>query len=137
MTRYPRNNSIAPCGEAAHSEGAAESGGRGRGHQAAEQAPPGKAGHQMDKEELLLRYECEGGESLYAEAKPLFEEALTANPGDAGLLLPYRHLLEWHGRRMIRAAAGYYQQAMDPDPGWARPRFHPLGALAAPPDAPA
>ncbi len=89
----------------------------------------------MDKEELLLRYEYEGGESLYAEAKPLFEEALTANPGDAGLLLAYGYLLECHGRRMIRAAAGYYQQAIDADPGWAKPRFQQLGALAALQDA--
>ena len=36
----------------------------------------------MDKEELLLRYECEGGEDLYAEAKPKFEEA-PGTPGPA------------------------------------------------------
>jgi hypothetical protein len=43
----------------------------------------------MDKEELLLRYECEGGEDLYAEAKPKFEAALAATPGDARLLNNY------------------------------------------------
>ena len=89
----------------------------------------------MDKEELLLRYECEGGEDLYAEAKPKFEEALAATPGDARLLNNYGYLLECHGRRMIRAAAGYYQQAIDADPDWAKPRFQQIGALSALRDA--
>jgi tetratricopeptide (TPR) repeat protein len=89
----------------------------------------------MDKEELLLRYECEGGEDLYAEAKPKFEEALAASPGDARLLNAYGYLLECHGRRMIRAAAGYYQQAIDVDPDWAKPRFQQIGALSALQDA--
>jgi hypothetical protein len=43
----------------------------------------------MDKEELLRRYESEGGEDLYAEAKPLFEAALAEHPGDARLLNAY------------------------------------------------
>lgn len=85
----------------------------------------------MDLEELLLRYECEGGEDRYAEAKPRFEAALAASPGDARLLNDYGYLLECHGRRMIRAAAGYYQQAIDADPDWAKPRFQHIGALAA------
>ena len=89
----------------------------------------------MDKEELLLRYECEGGEELYAEAKPLFEAALADSPADAGLLNAYGYLLECHGRRMIRAAAGYYQQAIDADPDWAKPRFQQIGALSALRDA--
>ncbi len=89
----------------------------------------------MDKEELLLRYECDGGEELYAEAKPRFEEALAENPGDARLLNAYGYLLECHGRRMIREAAGYYQQAIDADPGWAKPRFQQIGALSALQDA--
>jgi tetratricopeptide (TPR) repeat protein len=85
----------------------------------------------MDKEELLLRYECEGGEDLYAEAKPLFEAALAEHPGDARLLNAYGYLLECHGRRMIREAAGYFEQAIDADPDWAKPRFQHIGALAA------
>jgi tetratricopeptide (TPR) repeat protein len=89
----------------------------------------------MDKEELLLRYECEGGEDLYAEAKPKFEEALAASPGDARLLNSYGYLLECHGRRMIRAAAGYYQQAIDADPDWAKPRYQQIGVLSALQDA--
>ena len=89
----------------------------------------------MDKEELLLRYECEGGEHLYAEAKPLFEAAIAANPGDARLLNAYGYLLECHGRRMIREAAGCYQQAIDADPDWAKPRFQQIGALSALKDA--
>jgi tetratricopeptide (TPR) repeat protein len=89
----------------------------------------------MDKEELLLRYECDGGESLYAEAKPLFEDALAASPGDARLLNAYGYLLECHGRRMIRTAAGYYQQAIDADPGWPKPRFQQISALNALQDA--
>src|SRR5690348_3060777 len=86
----------------------------------------GKGRPGMDKEELLLRYECEGGEDLYAEAKPKFEEALAARPGDARLLNAYGYLLECHGRRMIRAAAGCYQQAIDADPDWAKPRFQQI-----------
>jgi tetratricopeptide (TPR) repeat protein len=89
----------------------------------------------MTKEELLLRYECDGGEELYAEAKPQFEEALAENPGDAGLLNAYGYLLECHGRRMIRTAAGYYQQAIDADPDWVKPRFQQIGALSALRDA--
>ena len=89
----------------------------------------------MDKEELLLRYECEGGEELYAEARPLFEAALADTPADARLLNAYGYLLECHGRRMIRAAAGYYQQAIDADPDWAKPRFQQIGALSALRDA--
>ena len=89
----------------------------------------------MDKEELLLRYECEGGEDRYAEAKPKFEAALAASPGDARLLNAYGYLLECHGRRMIRAAAGYFQQAIDADPDWAKPRFQQIGALGALQDA--
>jgi Flp pilus assembly protein TadD len=85
----------------------------------------------MDLDELLLRYECEGGEDLYAEAKPKFEAALETSPGDARLLKAYGYLLECHGRRMIREAAGYYSQAIDADPGWAKPRFQQIGALAA------
>src|SRR5690349_14288822 len=85
----------------------------------------------MDKEELLLRYECEGGEDLYAEAKPLFEAALAEHPGDARLLNAYGYLLECHGRRMIREAAGYFEQAVGADPDWAKPRFQHIGALAA------
>src|SRR6266702_153135 len=99
--------------------------------------PDGVTGRRsrMDKEELLLRYECDGGEELYAEAKPRFEEALAENPGDARLLNAYGYLLECHGRRMIREAAGYYQQAIDADPGWAKPRFQQIGALSALQDA--
>ena len=89
----------------------------------------------MDKEELLLRYECEGGEELYTEAKPLFEAALAGNPGDARLLNAYGYLLECHGRRMIRTAAGFYQQAIDADPDWPKPRFQQIGALSALRDA--
>jgi tetratricopeptide (TPR) repeat protein len=76
-----------------------------------------------------------GREELYAEAKPKFEEALAATPGDARLLNSHGYLLECHGRRMIRAAAGYYQQAIDADPGWAKPRFQQIGALSALQDA--
>lgn len=85
----------------------------------------------MDRDELLRRYECDGGEDLYAEAKLSFEAALAASPGDARLLNAYGYLLECHGRRMIREAAGYYQRAIDADPGWAKPRLQQLSALGA------
>ena len=38
----------------------------------------------MDNEELLLRYECKGGEDLYAEAKPEFEAVPEASPATPG-----------------------------------------------------
>jgi protein O-GlcNAc transferase len=85
----------------------------------------------MDKEELLLRYECEGGEDLYAEARLLFEVALAEHPGDARLLNAYGYLLECHGRRMIREAARYFERAIGADPDRAKPRFQHIGALAA------
>src|ERR1700751_4633113 len=85
----------------------------------------------MDKEELLRRYESEGGEDLYAKAKPKFEAALAANPGDARMLNAYGYLLECHGRRMIREAAAYFEQAINADPDWAKPRFQHISALTA------
>ncbi len=75
----------------------------------------------MDKEELLLRYECEGGEDLYAEAKPKFEEALAAAPGDPGLIEQQGSLFEATGRpgdalawwrRAAQAAPGDYGVSM-------------------------
>lgn len=36
---------------------------------------------------------------------------------------------------MIRAAAGYYQRAIDADPDWAKPRFQQISALSALKDA--
>jgi tetratricopeptide (TPR) repeat protein len=72
----------------------------------------------MDKEELLERYEADGDEGLYAEAKRHYEQALAANPGDARLLEDYGYLQECHGRRSIRAAASCYERVIEADPEW-------------------
>jgi tetratricopeptide (TPR) repeat protein len=86
---------------------------------------------EMDKEELLERYEADGDESLYAEAKRRYEQALAANPGDARLLEDYGYLQECHGRRSIRAAASCYERVIEADPEWVKPHLQLIGALAA------
>jgi tetratricopeptide (TPR) repeat protein len=85
----------------------------------------------MDKQELLERYEADGDERLYAEAKRRYEQALAANPGDAGLLEDYGYLQDCHGRRSIRAAASCYERAIEADPEWVKPHLQLIGALAA------
>ncbi len=85
----------------------------------------------MGRDELLERYEAYGGETLYVEAKRLFEEALVSNPGDARLLNQYGYLQYCRGRRAIRDAADCYQRAIDADPQWQKPHLQLIGALAA------
>jgi tetratricopeptide (TPR) repeat protein len=85
----------------------------------------------MDKDELLERYEAYGDESLYAEAKRLYERAVADGSGDAHLLNQYGYLQECHGRRSIGAAAAYYERAIAADPGWEKPHFHLISALTA------
>ena len=66
-------------------------------------------------EELLERYEAYGDESVYAEAKRHYEQAL-AGDGDARVLHEFGYLQECHGRRSIRAAVDCYERAIAADP---------------------
>jgi len=85
----------------------------------------------MDKQEPRERYEATGEERFYEQAKPLYEQALARDPGDAGLLREYGYLLECHGRYAIRAAITHYQQAVDADPRSQKTHLQLIGALAA------
>ena len=60
-------------------------------------------GRQGEMEELLERYEAGGDESVYAEARRSYEQALAAD-GDARLLMEFGYLQELHGSRSIGAA---------------------------------
>lgn len=53
----------------------------------------------MEKEELLERYEAYGHESDYAEARRLYEQALADGAADARTLNGFGYLQECHGRR--------------------------------------
>jgi tetratricopeptide (TPR) repeat protein len=82
-------------------------------------------------EELLERYEADGDESVYAEARRIYEQALAAD-GDARVLLEFGYLQECHGLRAIRAAIGCYERAIDADPHYDKPHWqliHAMGAL--------
>jgi tetratricopeptide (TPR) repeat protein len=85
----------------------------------------------MDKEELRERYEASGDEHHYQQARPLYEQALAVNPGDALLLTEYGYLQECHGRYAIRAAAACYQRAIDADPAQDKAHWQLIGALVA------
>ena len=75
-------------------------------------------------------YEATGDESLYEQARPLYEQALERDPDDPRLLREYGYLLECHGRYAIRAAAGYYQRAVAADPHDDKSHLQLIGALA-------
>jgi len=85
----------------------------------------------MDADELRERYEAFGDETVYAEAVRRYKEALAARPTDVRLLADYGFLQECHGRRAIRAAAERYEQAIAVDPGYDKPHWQLIGALAA------
>ena len=85
----------------------------------------------MDKAELRERYEATGEVSFYEQARPLYEDALARDPGNARLLREYGYLLECHGRYAIRASIRCYQRAIDAAPGWEATHLHLIGALAA------
>jgi tetratricopeptide (TPR) repeat protein len=91
-------------------------------------------GEQMNKEELLERYEALGDEADFAAAKPLYEDAL-AGGADATTLTAYGYLLECHARRELRRAAELYEQAVELDPDDDKPNYHLISALAALQDA--
>ncbi|TML84204.1 MAG: tetratricopeptide repeat protein [Actinobacteria bacterium] len=82
----------------------------------------------MEKEELLARYEARGDAADFEEAKRLYEDALAADPGDAGLHNAYGYLLECRGRLLIREALRHYEEAISLEPDWAKPRFQLISA---------
>jgi tetratricopeptide (TPR) repeat protein len=84
----------------------------------------------MDKEELLERYEAYGDESLYTEARPIYEQALADDGDDARVLTEFGYLQEWNGTRSIRAAAGCYERAIDADPQYDKPHWQLIHAMA-------
>jgi tetratricopeptide (TPR) repeat protein len=81
-------------------------------------------------EELLERYEAHGDESVYAEARRLYEQALAGNGGDARGLTEFGYLQECHGRFSIRAAIDCYERAIEADPQYDKPHWCLIGALA-------
>jgi tetratricopeptide (TPR) repeat protein len=85
----------------------------------------------MDKEELRERYEATGDERFYTQARPLYEQALAENPGDAGMLNDFGYLQECHGRIALRAAAGCYRRAIEADPSLDKPHFQLISTLTA------
>jgi tetratricopeptide (TPR) repeat protein len=85
----------------------------------------------MDLDELATRYEVFGDESSYAEVVRRYQEALSGSPADPHLLTRYGFMQECHGRRAIEAAAECYQQAIAADPGYDKPHWQLIGALAA------
>jgi tetratricopeptide (TPR) repeat protein len=83
----------------------------------------------MEKEELLERYEAYGDESVYADARGLYERSLTGG-GDPRTLTEFGYLQECHGRLSIRAAVDCYEQAIDADPQYDKPHWQLIHAMA-------
>jgi tetratricopeptide (TPR) repeat protein len=80
--------------------------------------------------ELLERYEADGDESVYAEARRIYEQALVTD-GDPRILLEFGYLQQCHGRNAIRAAIGCYERAIDADPQYDKPHWQLISAMAA------
>ena len=84
---------------------------------------------------LMNEYEAlgprPGGESAYAEAMLAYRQLLAEHPEDARLHLEYGYLQECHGRNLIRAAVGCYEQAIELDPGWDKPHYQLIFARSA------
>jgi Tfp pilus assembly protein PilF len=85
----------------------------------------------MDKRELLDRYEATGDEEAFALAKPRYEQALNADPGNATLRRDYGYLLECHGRYTLRRAVAEYERAVAADPDQDKARYQLIAARAA------
>ena len=85
----------------------------------------------MEKKELLERYEAFGDESVYAEARRVYEQALADDGGDARVLHEFGYLQECHGRRAIRAAAACYERAIDADPQYDPPHRQLIYVMTA------
>lgn len=85
----------------------------------------------MDLVELLRRYEADGTEETYLEARSRYEAALEAEPTNAALQHEYGYLRECHARNELRTAASHYERAIELEPEWAKPRFQLLIVRAA------
>jgi tetratricopeptide (TPR) repeat protein len=94
----------------------------------------------VNKDELLERYEALGEDNDFLAAKPLFEaeiqrkkgsEAGLHGPEDAVLLRQYGYLLECHGRITIRRAIEQYQRSIDLDPDADKVQYQWIGAKAS------
>jgi tetratricopeptide (TPR) repeat protein len=84
----------------------------------------------VDPRSLLDLYEASGDEDLYSRAKPLYEQAIAADPNPE-LIRDYGYLLECHGRRALRAAVDQYQRALTRDPESDKIRYQKISARAA------
>jgi tetratricopeptide (TPR) repeat protein len=85
----------------------------------------------IDKERLLELYEARGDEDTFAQAKPLYEQALAgAEASDPQVHLGYGYLLECHGRHSLRQAIAQYERAIELDPDADKPRYQLIWAQA-------
>jgi protein O-GlcNAc transferase len=85
----------------------------------------------MELIELLRRYEADGSEETYLEARGRYEAALAADPRSAKLQHEYGYLRECHARNELRTAASHYERAVELEPAWVKPRFQLLIVRAA------
>lgn len=86
---------------------------------------------ELDKEELRERYEATADERYYELARPLYEQALADDPGDARLLADWGFLQECHGRSALRAAAECYRRAVEADPSFDKAHYQLISSLRA------
>jgi tetratricopeptide (TPR) repeat protein len=80
---------------------------------------------------LMNEYEAVHSESAFTQGLAAYQQLLAEQPDDAGLHLEYGYLQECHGRVAIRRAARCYEQAIELDPGYDKPRYQFAGARAA------
>ena len=98
------------------------------------------------RERLLELYEATGDPDTFAEAKRLYERALTEAEAEAGaetgargsdpkalvnVLVGYGYLLECHGRYALRQATAAYERATALDPGADQPHYQLISTYAA------
>jgi tetratricopeptide (TPR) repeat protein len=84
------------------------------------------------KKRLLELYEARGDPDTFAEAKRLYEQALTsAEASDPETLIGYGYLLECHGRYALRQAVAQYERAIKLDPDADKPHYQHIWAQAA------
>jgi tetratricopeptide (TPR) repeat protein len=85
---------------------------------------------EMERDELLERYEALGDDRDYLAAKPLYERAL-GEASDARLLNDYGYLLACHGQRELRRAVELYERAIELDPSYDKPHYQLLWTRAS------
>jgi len=85
-----------------------------------------------EKKRLMELYEATGDQDTFAQAKWLYEQALTgAGAADRGVLQGYGYLLYCHGQYSLRDAVARYERAIELDPGADQPRYQWIMAKAA------